>query len=146
MATALDVTESFEKCKIKEEAVDEHATTQDTTKSKEKKPEQIAIACWNIMGDANVNLRKEVVSDIFKKKAELRDADIICLQEVTVTCEGDMFKEYIPCDSSYLYEQSVEPTGNRHNVILFKKDKFSKLENGTEWKMLEDAFQMMDNK
>ena len=85
-------------------------------KVRRKKPELIAIACWNIIGDAKAELRKEVVSDIFKKKDELCDADIICLQEVPVTCKQNTFKKYIPCDPRYLYEQSKKRTGNSYLV------------------------------
>ena len=91
----------------------------------------ITICSWNINGTAKPVDRENVTMETFKyqftNKSEgptsLGQADIICVQEMTVKPDGRKAKKYLPYIDNYTAVYNDEPSGSLYNANFFKKEK-----------------------
>lgn len=108
---------------------------------------QITVCTWNINGEAEAALRKEVTTATFKHQntdgmRQLRKSDIICVQEMTVKPAGHAAHKYLPLDKRYNVVNSTQPDGNIYNAVYYNKKKFNKI----PVKCLDQAYNLMEHK
>ena len=115
----------------------------------------ITVCCWNIMGEAKVEYRKKVTTATFQHQysnssgsgeTSLGQADIICIQEMSFSPDGEKASDYLPFlntkGTHMLGAYQSEPGVQKRNGVFFKDEKFKIAANNT----FEQAFELMEYK